>query len=232
MSLAKRTIVITGITRGIGRALAMRFVQLGHTLIGCGRRSEAVEAVRRSLAPGPYLSIVDVADADAVNEWAVDVLERFGAPDLVLNNAGVMHPGLPFWEVSQGDFDQLIDINIKGVAHVARAFLPAMIVRGQGLLVNFSSGLGQFAVPNASGYVASKYAIEGLSKAIAEDLPKGLACIPLSPGVIDTEMLQAHWGKERSGECDSPEVWAEYAADYILGLETAQSGKSLRVPQN
>ncbi|MEM9227000.1 MAG: SDR family oxidoreductase [Verrucomicrobiota bacterium] len=232
MSLAQRTIVITGVTRGIGRALTARFVQLGHTVIGCGRRSEAVEAVRRSLDPEPYLSVVDVLEVATVNQWAADVLERFGAPDLVLNNAGVMHPGLPFWEVPQEDFDQLIDINIKGVAHVARAFLPAMIERGEGLLVNFSSGLGQFAVPNASGYVASKYAIEGLSKAIAEDLPKGMACIPLSPGVIDTEMLQAHWGKERSGRCDSPEAWAEYAADYILGLKTTESGKSLRVPQD
>ncbi len=224
-----RKIVITGITRGLGRALTEKLVGMGHTVIGCGRRFEAVEAVRRALDPEPYFSVADVSDATAVQEWALDVLDRFGAPDLVINNAGVGHASLPFWEVPMEEFDAVIDTNIKGVAHVMRAFLPAMIERGSGIIVNMSSGVGQRAVENFSGYVASKHAIEGLSKAVAKDLPPGLACIPLAPGAIDTELLQRHWGEERSSQHDDPQTWASYAADYILGLTVEQSGQSLRI---
>lgn len=231
MSGEKRTIVVTGVTRGIGRAMTERLVELGHNVIGCGRRFEAVEAVRQALDPEPYLSVADVSDPQQVQAWALDVLDRFGPPDLIINNAGVAHDDLPFWEVPLEDFDRVIDINVKGPAHVMRCFLPSMLERGSGIVINMSSGLGQFAVEHFSAYVASKYAIEGLSKAVAKDLPAGLACIPLSPGVIDTEMLQAHWGEERSGQCDGPRAWAEYAVPFMLGLTVGQSGESLRVPQ-
>ncbi|MBC2596174.1 SDR family oxidoreductase [Ruficoccus amylovorans] len=225
-----RKILITGVTRGLGRALTEKFTALGHTVIGCGRRFEAVEVVRHELDPDPYLSVVDVLDAGAVQAWALDVLDRFGPPDFLINNAAVAHSGVPFWELPGEDFNRVIDTNIKGTANVLRAFLPAMIERGSGIAVNLSSGVGRFAVENFSAYVASKYAVEGLSKAVAEDLPAGLACIPLSPGVVDTDMLRDHWGEERSGEEIDPAAWAEIAAPFILGLTPADNGASLSVP--
>lgn len=224
-----RTIVITGVTRGLGRALVEKFTALGHTVIGCGRKFEAVEAVRRALDPDPYLSIVDVLDAESVQAWALDVQDRFGSPDFLINNAGIAHAGVPFWELAKADFDAVIDINVKGPANVMRAFLPGMIARGSGIVVNLSSGVGRFAVEHYAAYVASKYAVEGLSKAVAKDLPAGLACIPLSPGVVDTDMLRDHWGEERSGQEASPAAWAEVAAPYILGLTAADNGESLRI---
>ncbi len=226
-----RKILITGVTRGLGRALVEKFTALGHTVIGCGRRFEAVEAVRRELDPDPYLSLVDVLDAEAVQAWALDVQDRFGPPDLLINNAGVAHENQPFWELPKEDYDRVIDINVKGPANVMRAFLPGMIARGSGIVVNISSGVVHGVVEHYAAYIASKHAVEGLSKAVAKDLPDGLACIPLSPGVIDTDMLRGHWGEKRSGEQDGATAWAEYAAPYILGLTVEQSGESLRIPQ-
>ncbi|MGE9292724.1 MAG: SDR family oxidoreductase [Puniceicoccales bacterium] len=226
-----RKIVLTGITRGLGRALVEKFTTLGHTVIGCGRRFEAVEEVRRALDPYPYLSVVDVLDTESVQAWALDVQDRFGAPDLLINNAAVAHPGEAFWELSPEDYDAVIDTNVKGPANVMRAFLPGMIARGSGIVVNISSGVGRFAVKNFSAYVASKHAVEGLSKAVALDLPKGLACVPLSPGVVDTDMLKAHWGQERSGQEIDPASWAESAAPFILGLTPADNGKSLNTSE-
>lgn len=206
-------------------------MHLGHTVVGCGRREELLTSLQVSSENESRFSQVDVTDQTSVDQWAHETTDCFGAPDLLINNAGVGHPSKAFWELSKAEFDLALDINIKGVTNVTRAFLPAMLNRGKGLIIHISSGLGTFAVPNFSAYCASKFAIEGFSKALAEDLPDGLASIALQPGVIDTDILRRHWGEERSGQCDNPQTWAEYAVPYILSLTVDQNGASLRVEQ-
>jgi len=150
-------------------------------------------------------------------------------PDLILNNAGLINRNAPLWEVPVEEFSNVIDVNIKGVYHVARAFLPAMIEAGRGVLVNFSSGWGRSTSPQVAPYCATKYAIEGLTAALAQELPPGLAAVALNPGVIHTDMLTTAMAEAAAGYPD-PEAWAERAVPYLLSLGPSDNGRPATVP--
>jgi NAD(P)-dependent dehydrogenase (short-subunit alcohol dehydrogenase family) len=224
-----KVIVLTGATRGLGRALLDRFAAAGHVVVGCGSQASLVaELARQHPAPHTFTA-VDVANAAAVAAWAADALGRHGPPDLLINNAAVMNDPANLWDVPAIDFDRLIDVNIKGVANVLRAFLPAMVTRKAGVVVNLSSGWGRSTSPQVAPYCASKYAIEGLTLALAQELPRGMAAVPLNPGIIDTEMLRQCFGGG-AASYPSPERWAAVAAPFLLGLGPKDNGRSLTVP--
>jgi len=223
-----KTILLTGCTRGCGRALVERFVEAGHTVVGCGRNAERVEELR-NLYPAPHrFDTVDVTDDGAVADWAKSVIEAIGVPDLLVNNAAVINRSANLWELSAEEFDRVIDINIKGVANTIRHFVPAMIEQNSGVIVNFSSGWGRSTAPEVAPYCATKFAVEGLSKALAQELPSGMASVPLSPGVINTEMLQS-CSPEMASNAPTPENWSHAAAKFILSISAKDNGKSLSV---
>lgn len=224
-----RTIVITGITRGIGRGLVEEFDRLGHKIIGCGRSVDQVSELQNALGSDHHFSAVDVTDDALVADWASKMLQAHGAPDLLINNAAIINRNSPLVDVPVAEFDAVIDINIKGVANVSRHFAPAMIERNHGVIVNLSSGWGRSTSPDVAPYCATKWAIEGLSKAMADELPSGMACVPLSPGVVNTEMLQSCFG----GGADTarkPDAFAKVAAPFLLVLGPKDNGHSLTVP--
>jgi NAD(P)-dependent dehydrogenase (short-subunit alcohol dehydrogenase family) len=229
MSQPGRLVVITGVSRGLGRAMTDEFIRLGHRVVGCARAPTAI----RSLAagyPAPHdFSVVDVADDGQVAAWSQRVLEAHGPPDLLLNNAALINRNARLWEVPLADFSAVIDVNIKGVFLVLRHFLPAMIQRGRGVIVNFSSGWGRGTAPEVAPYCATKWAIEGLTRALAEELPAGLAAAPLNPGIIDTEMLRSCFGAD-AASYPSPERWAQSAVPFLLSLGPCQNGRPLEVP--
>ena len=221
-------IVVTGCTRGLGRALVPKLIAAGHTNVGCGRSGEHVAELAKAF-PAPHaFAAVDVTDSAAITRWAVSVLASHGPPDLLVNNAAVMNTPAPLWEVPAEEFDRLIDVNVKGVANVLRAFVPAMVARKSGVIVNLSSGWGRTTAAEVAPYCASKYAVEGLTKALAQELPAGMAAVPLNPGIIDTDMLRQAWGDGASRYPNADE-WAEKAAPFLLRLSAADNGKSLSV---
>ncbi len=224
-------IVITGVTRGLGRALALHYIKTGHTVIGCGRGTEGVLDLRFAYDAPHKFDVVDVADAAKVELWGHKVLGLGpdDAPDFLINNAALMNTPAPLWAVPADEFKRLIDVNVTGVANVIRVFAPPMIKRGRGVIVNLSSGWGRSVSPRVAPYCASKWAVEGLTKALAEELPAGMAAVPLSPGVIDTDMLRQAWD-EGAAEHIKPEAWAEVAGPFILALGAKDNGQSLRVP--
>jgi NAD(P)-dependent dehydrogenase (short-subunit alcohol dehydrogenase family) len=221
-------IVITGVTRGLGRALAAGFAQSGHIVAGCGRSPEAIESLRRELGEPHDLQVVDVMHDTAVRVWARSVLCRHGAPDLLLNNAGQTTRCAALWEIPPEECDRIIDVNIKGVINVVRHFVPAMIERGSGVIVNFSSGLGRSTSPHAAPYCATKWAIEGLSRALAQELPRGLAAIPLAPGVVDSDLLRTLFGAAAQKH-ETPHAWARKAVPFLLKLGPRKNGKPLKI---
>lgn len=223
-----RRVVITGVTRGLGRALAEGFARAGHHVAGCGRTAADLETLRRSIGPPHDLAVLDVTDDAAVGAWAGRLLDSFGVPDLLLNNAAVINRNATLWEVPAGEFDRVIDINIKGVVNVLRHFVPAMIERGSGVIVNFSSEWGRSTSPEVAPYCATKWAIEGLTRALAQELPRGLAAVPLSPGIIDTDMLRSCFGDE-AGHYPGASEWARTAVPFLLRLGPGDSGKPLTV---
>jgi NAD(P)-dependent dehydrogenase (short-subunit alcohol dehydrogenase family) len=205
-----------------------KFVELGHTVLGCGRSREAIENLRRSFRPPNEFAAVDVSQENLVEPWAARLLSTHGAPDLLINNAGVINKNAPLWQVPGDEFDQIMDVNVKGVANVIRHFVPAMVARKVGIIVNFSSGWGRSVAGEVAPYCASKWAIEGLTLALAQDLPRPMAAVPLNPGVIDTDMLRSCFGGS-ARRYPSPKAWAEKAVPLILAFNSRDNGKQASV---
>ena len=223
----KLRIVITGATRGLGQALVLGMAELGHEIHGCGTSEANVEALQKKVPQGKF-AVVDVTQEKSVANWATTVL-GFGLPDLLINNAALINKPAPLWEISEKEFSLLIDVNIKGIANVIRSFVPSMIAAKKGIIVNLSSAWGRSVSGNFAPYCATKYAVEGLTKALAQELPKGMAAIPLNPGIINTDMLKTAFG-DGASSYHSANTWAKSAVPFILGLNEANNGASLTVP--
>jgi NAD(P)-dependent dehydrogenase (short-subunit alcohol dehydrogenase family) len=222
-------IVITGVTKGLGRALTEWYLANGHTVAGCGRNGQEIFDLRMSHGEPNDFAALDVTQATKVAIWAERVLGLFaGPPDLLINNAGLMNDPAPLWQVPAEKFAAVIQVNLAGVANVIRAFAPAMVEAGKGVIVNFSSGWGRSVAPEVAPYCATKWGIEGLTKALAEELPKGMAAVPLNPGVIDTAMLRQCWA-DGAASYSKPAEWAKVAAPFILKLGPKDNGKSVSV---
>ena len=227
--IAPRKVLITGATRGLGRALSRRFAELGHRVAGCGRDADAAARLAAELGDGHRVDVVDVTGGRRVEGWARELGDAGWVPELLLNNAGVINRQAPLWELSEAEVARVLDVNVKGVANVVRAFLPAMITRRRGVVVNFSSGWGQSTSPHVAPYCASKFAIEGMTGALAQELPARLAAVALSPGVIHTDMLDTALG-EHAARHWKPEEWVEVAVPYLLRPGPADNGRSQRIP--
>lgn len=223
-----KLVVITGTSRGLGRAMVEEFIRRGHTVVGCGRSAAAVaELAKRHGAPHDFAA-VDVASDEAVKAWAKRILQSHGAPDLLLNNAALINRNAPLWEVGAREFSAVVDVNIKGVANVIRHFVPAMIARRSGVIVNFSSGWGRSTSAEVAPYCATKWAMEGLTQALAQELPSGMAAVPLNPGIINTDMLRSCFGGSASAY-PGAEEWAKLAVPFLLKLGARDNGRPLTV---
>ncbi len=172
---------------------------------------------------------VDLSQPKQIAQWCEAVLENKGAPQLLINNAGVINRNAPLWEIDSEEFQKVIDINIAGVFNVTRGLLPAMIDQDEGVVVNLSSGWGRSVSPEVAPYCASKWAIEGMTKALAAELPGTMAAVPLNPGMINTDMLQSCFGAAADNHAQA-EAWAETAAPFLLGLSASDNGQSLSAP--
>jgi len=223
-----RKILITGISRGLGRALAEFYIAAGYRIFGCARSESAVSELQANY-PEQHFSVVDIAQDKDVARWSAEILGKSGAPDLLINNAGLMCRTTPLWEHSDEEFTRLLDANIRGVANIIRHFVPAMVEEHDGVIVNFSSGRGRTVAAGVAPYCATKWAIEGLTRALAEELPEGMAAVTLNPGIIDTDMLRRRWG-EQAGEYQIPADWAKTAAPFILQISAKDNGQPLTTP--
>jgi len=159
-SVNQKRIVLTGVSRGLGRAMAEGFIREGHIVAGCARSKEAIGQLAQHHEPPHAFEVVDVTRDAKVRAWADRVLSEGGAPDLLINNAGLINRNAPLWEVPAEEFSRVIDANIKGVANVLRHFVPVMVKRNCGVIVNISSGWGRSAAPEVAPYCATKSALK------------------------------------------------------------------------
>jgi len=234
-SEGKRTVMITGVSKGLGRALAIELANRGHTIIGCSRDNDKLEFLKSQLTNNNHhlLLNVDVRNNNHIEKMAHIIMEKKGGPpDIIVNGAGVINKNNKMWEVPSEEFDLVMDTNLKGTANVLRHFIPLMIAKNKneegGIIVNMSSGWGRSGAALVAPYCASKWAIEGLTKSVAEELPKGMTVVALNPGVINTDMLASCYGVS-SSLYQSPESWASEAATKILNLTPADNGASLSI---
>ncbi|MFC3441809.1 SDR family oxidoreductase [Sphingobium rhizovicinum] len=180
--LAGKVALITAAARGIGRASAQRFVAEGARVIATDRDFDALEGL-----DGCELRALDATDGAAVRALAAEV----GPIDILANIAGVVHAG-SILECSQEDWDFALSLNMTAMYHTIRAFLPAMVEKGAGSIVNMSSIASSVkGIPNRFAYGASKAGVIGLTKAVAADfVGQGVRCNCICPGTIDTPSLQ------------------------------------------
>jgi NAD(P)-dependent dehydrogenase (short-subunit alcohol dehydrogenase family) len=192
-----QTIVITGCSSGFGYDLALKLARGGHRVAAtmrapAGKNAEAAAKLRRAAEDeGLELRVfdLDVTSAASVEAAAEAVLDAWGAPDAVVNNAGYMPPGITE-AFTADEFTRLLDANVVGVHRVNRAFLPAMRVRGSGLIMNVSSTAGRVAVPFVGTYHASKWALEGYSQSLRGELASsGLDVVIVEPGPFTTALF-------------------------------------------
>src|SRR5215469_1194751 len=223
-----KTIVVTGVSRGLGRAMAEEFIRLGHIVVGCGRSEQAIAGLEKQFPPPHDFTSVDVSSDDQVAAWARRILRSHGPPDLLLNNAALIARNAPLWEVPAKEFSDVVDVNIKGVANVIRHFVPAMVARSAGVIVNFSSGWGRSADAEVAPYCATKWAIDGLTNSLSQELPSGMAAVPLNPGIIDTDMLRSTFGGS-SNSYPAPQEWAKNAVPFLLKISAKDNGRQMTV---
>jgi len=209
--------------------MVAEFIRLGHNLAGCARSKKSILELRETYQPPNMFHDIDVTEDGTVAEWAKNVVEAFGPPDLLINNAAIINRNAPLWRVSADEFSRVIDINIKGCANVIRHFVAPMLQRKTGVIVNFSSGWGRSTDSEVAPYCATKWAIEGLTQALAQELPSGMAAVPLNPGIINTEMLRSCFGGSASSY-PSAEQWAKRAVPFLLALGAEHNGQPLTAP--
>jgi len=230
MTTNGKLVVLTGVTKGLGRAMVGRFAESGWTVVGCGRSADEIAQIRQSF-PSPHdFHTMDIADSVAVEGWAERVLSTIGVPDLLINNASVVNHNAPLWEITAEEMAYVFNINVQGAVHLIRAFVPAMIQRKQGVIVNISSSWGRYGEALLAPYCASKFAIEGLTQSLAKELPEGMAAVAVDPGgSIDTSMLR-FCAPEYVAQSPTPEEWARVSVPFFIGLTVNDNGKSLTCP--
>lgn len=185
--------VVTGASRGIGRAIAIEFALRGaHVVMGGRDRSALEETARQVKAAGGSGEVheLDVASVDSVAEFSQAVLHN-GVPDTLINNSGIGGPVGNLWEIDQHGWQEAFRVNVEGTFLCTKAFLPAMISRERGSIVNIGSATGKAALPGRTAYAATKLALVGITRTLAVEAgPYGVRVNLVSPANVDGDRLR------------------------------------------
>ena len=225
---ANKTAVITGASKGIGKATAILLAQLGINVVLVARNKSELDKIVTEIANGGGKAIACAGDVSRFQDVQTAIalaVSEFGGIDLLVNNAGLIDPISRLAESDVDAWNQVIDVNVKGVYHGLRAAIPAMLTNG-GTIINISSGAATSALEGWSHYCASKAAVLSLTKcAHKEYFEQGINVIGLSPGTVATDMQLAikQSGINPVSELDwSKHIPAEWVAKAIVYLMSAE----------
>lgn len=189
--------VVTGATKGLGRETALLLAEEGASIVGVGRDADdgrSLEDAAGSLEGDVVFVAGDVRDEETSSRAATACLERFGQLDVMVANAGILGPETPLHETDTKDFDEVMDVNVRGLFFDCRAAVKAMLEGDGGSIVTVGSILSVTADPMLTSYTATKAAVLGLTQAIAVDYAdRGIRCNCVLPGDMETPMIEAYF---------------------------------------
>lgn len=230
-----RTAVITGASRGIGKAIALKFAleKANVAIIYNGNKEKATEVQKEAAKFGVLANTYkcNVADAEECNNTIKQIISDFGSIDILVNNAGITRDKL-ILQMTENDFDEVINTNLKGTFNMIKGCYREFMKKRYGRIINISSVAGLFGNAGQANYAASKSGIIGLSKSVAKELAgRNVSCNVIAPGFIETDMTEEFKGQEeiintiplkRMGRPEDVANLAAFLADDISGYITGE----------
>ncbi len=205
VELSGKRVLVTGASSGIGRECARAFAERGCRLLLVARRSDRLDALAGDLQQRfgveTLTSSLDVRDRSAVEGWFGGLPESWREIDILVNNAGLSRGIEPLQRGDIGDWEEMIDTNVKGLLYVTRAVLPGMVERGSGHIINIGSIAGHEVYPGGNVYCATKHAVTALNRGLAIDtLGTGVRVSSVDPGMVETEfsVIRFHGDQQRA----------------------------------
>lgn len=197
-----RTVLVTGASSGIGAATARRFAKQGDRVILAARRTDRLDALSHEIGAAHSMSL-DVSDRAAVERAIADLPPECAAIDVLVNNAGLALGLAPAHEASLEDWEQMVDVNVKGLLYVTRAVLPGMVARDRGHVINLGSVAGSYPYPGGNAYGGTKAFVKQFSLNLRADLfGRRIRVTDIEPGMVETEfsLVRFHGDEERAAK--------------------------------
>lgn len=205
--------------------MALEFASRGWKVAGGARNRSELEALENELKSDCFIDFLDVTNPHQTETFSKRVKDKFGPPNLLVNNAGMINQNAPLTKISAEEFSSVLAINLGGIHNMIRSFVPKMERMGDGIIANFSSYWGQSTAPEVGPYCASKWGVEGLTRSLSQELAPGLAAVAFNPGVIDTSMLRSTFG-DQACNYPTPTEWAMEAVTRLEKLSTKDNGET------
>jgi NAD(P)-dependent dehydrogenase (short-subunit alcohol dehydrogenase family) len=223
---SSKTLLITGVSSGFGRALAQEALAMGHLVVGTVRSAEARRDFESLSASGAIGRILDVTDFDAIDNVVAEIETSVGPIDVLVNNAGYGHEGI-LEESPLSEMRRQFDVNVFGAVAMIKAVLPFMRTRRRGHILNITSMGGYITMPGIAYYCGSKFALEGMSEALAKEVkPFGIAVTAVAPGSFRTDWAGRSMKRTPRSIADYDQTF-----DPVRQAREEKSGKQLGDPR-
>ncbi len=199
MDFSNETVLVTGASSGLGEAMSLRFSELGAKVVMVARREDRLVKLQKTLKNSSLCVPFDISKFDELTNLPGNLPDEFSDISILINNAACGTDRGPVQTAKLHDLDEMINVNIKGLLHVTKAFLPKLLRRSHGHIINIGSLAGQYPGPNNAVYSATKAFVRQFSKNMKSDLiDSNVRCTYIAPGAVETEFSLVRWHGDKT----------------------------------